>query len=291
MYALGRWSLFAAYLTVFTSFPLAILFEWTGLALGVSISASILLFMGVNAEKRIFIRLKLNELTIAEAPELYHTLGEYCRRLHLPTPRLAIMDSLALNIGSLGGSFGGEFGYNSKKKSYLILTTGLLKSCNRAEISALMGRELLSLHKGESALGTWLCQFLYFVEIVALRKSSPRTHQKLGRIYSFTLFLRQLCLLPLALFPKWLLMKASYSPELENAAAKLTQSPHALAEAYRQIKALSGRQVFRAPFNSRHLFLFPPPPQDPLARTLFQEPDLSGRIQALGKLQKLVGQS
>lgn len=72
-------------------------------------------------------------VTRAEAPDLYNLLENLCISRGIPTPRLSIIDTTAMNAFASGIS----------QKTYVItLTRGLIERLNKREIEAVMAHEL-----------------------------------------------------------------------------------------------------------------------------------------------------
>ncbi len=80
------------------------------------------------------------EVTRAEQPRLFNILENLCISRGIPTPRLKVMQSDALNAFAAG--------LNQKQYS-ITVTTGLLKRLNDAEIESVLGHELTHIRNGD----------------------------------------------------------------------------------------------------------------------------------------------
>ena len=80
------------------------------------------------------------EVQRREEPRLYNILENLCISRGIPTPKLKIMDSDALNAFATG--------MNAKQYS-ITVTTGLLKTLDDAEIEAVLGHELTHIRNGD----------------------------------------------------------------------------------------------------------------------------------------------
>src|SRR6202044_3410246 len=80
------------------------------------------------------------EVQRADEPRLYGILENLCISRGIPTPKLKIMDSDALNAFATG--------MNAKQYS-ITVTTGLLKTLDDAEIEAVLGHELTHIRNGD----------------------------------------------------------------------------------------------------------------------------------------------
>ena len=80
------------------------------------------------------------EVQRSDAPRLYNLLENLCISRGIPTPKLKIMDSGALNAFATG--------MNPKQYS-ITVTTGLLRELNDAEIESVLGHELTHIRNGD----------------------------------------------------------------------------------------------------------------------------------------------
>ena len=80
------------------------------------------------------------EVTRQQQPRLYNILENLCISRGIPTPKLKVMDSDALNAFATG--------MNEKQYS-ITVTSGLLKTLNDAEIEAVLGHELTHIRNGD----------------------------------------------------------------------------------------------------------------------------------------------
>jgi hypothetical protein len=197
-----RASLFALYLVGFSSLVLYLLLGVSGAVLGGFIGFCLLFLMSFQGTERI--RKKMGAITMGEAQlsELYYVCRELCRRMQLPTIKLAVIPSPAINAAAFGFTL---------RNTHLALTEGALTKLTRGEQIALLNRLLFSVKNREVFLASWLAQFLsllqprrFFIRLHLLpeKKVTP-THT-----YTFAFFVRQAILFPLTLIPRALL---SYS--------------------------------------------------------------------------------
>lgn len=270
--AMTHWLAFATYLAIFFTLPFALLWDTTGLAVGGALVVAFLFQLGWRGAERIGERLGASPLTRAEAPELYAMVEEYCRRLSLARPSLHVIETAAVNFAVYGFT---------RARCHLVVTRGALETLKREEIGALVGRELSYLWYGDVIGESWLSQFLAVLD----RFVTPRRveHSSVRRAYPFRLFLRHALLYPLALVPAYFLKGATDAAKLDLQSTRITRKPHALASGLRRAEALMERLPFLVPFSTRHLFLLPPPAQDPLARVFFGGDDIGARVKNVEK--------
>lgn len=276
--ARARLIIFVAYVVLFFTLPLALLWGSSGFVVGLAAALFVLTGMRLGATEKILQRLKARHLTRAEAFAPYHVAEELCRRLKLPVPRLAIVESPALNAAVLGFS---------RNHYVIVLTRGLLETLGRGELSALMSRLLVSVPDGMTFTATWLAQFLNIMEW-ASNPSRGRPSGAPRRFYSFRLVFRQVLLYPLAMVPSILLRNSSPPEKLDDAAVGLCLNPRALSEVLRRLDATRDRVPLIVSFSYRHLFVLAPPATDVLARVLFEPDRLGDRIREFAKFRKVV---
>jgi heat shock protein HtpX len=80
------------------------------------------------------------EVERRDQPRLYNILENLCISRGIPTPKLKIMDSDALNAFATG---------MSPKQYSITVTTGLLKTLDDAEIESVLGHELTHIRNGD----------------------------------------------------------------------------------------------------------------------------------------------
>jgi len=82
-------------------------------------------------------------VTRKEQPRLYNLLENLCISRGIPTPKLKIMDSPALNAFASG---------LNRRQYSITVTTGLLKALNDQEMEAVLGHELTHIRNGDVQL-------------------------------------------------------------------------------------------------------------------------------------------
>ncbi len=271
-----RWGLFALYLTVLFTLPVTILGSYLGLGLGLTFSSLALFLLLFRGEEKVFKKLNLTHLSLAEAPEVHHLIKELSRRLNIPPPKIAKLKTESLNIGVFG---------LSRKKSVVILTEGLLKTMSRPQLSALLGRELTAIWYGDTFLSSWFSRFLAVIEQISLSHLLAKS-SKGKRFYSLQWVLSQIIFLPIALIPQYLLLGIRRSTNLDLESLKLTQLPKDLAESYRLLEVSAPRNALRTPWSLSPLFLLPPTTLDPISKLIFSEPYNSKPLASLNKLRQ-----
>jgi heat shock protein HtpX len=84
-----------------------------------------------------------DDVTRQQQPRLYNLLENLCISRGLPTPKLKVMESPALNAFATG---------LNRRQYAITVTTGLLKALNDREIEAVLGHELTHIRNGDVQL-------------------------------------------------------------------------------------------------------------------------------------------
>lgn len=274
-----KWTGFAAYVGLFLAVPLALLWGTQGAGIGLGAAAGLLVWMRAGARRKIASALGAERLSAAEFPQLSHWIAEYCRRLGIQRPALAVIESPAINAAVYGFSRHG---------ATLVLTRGALTNVRRDELAALVGRELTFLWTGDVVNNTWLSAFLGMLEGLVKTPRDASVSSR-GRSYPFSLLMKQTLLYPLTLVPTMLLISRRDAGKLDLQSIQLAGKPRALAEVLRYAEAMRSRSPLYASFSTRHLFLLPPPTRDALARVFFRLDPVEPRIVAIESLRQVVG--
>lgn len=264
-----RWIIFAGYLAFFFCLPLAILWSRPGLAAGGLVTLAFLLVLSWRAESKTALRLGARPLTRAEAPELHALAAEHARRIGTAPPHLAVLPTSAIQTAAYG---------LTRRSATLAFSRGALDTLGREELSSLVARQVTFLYYPDVVLQTWLSRFLAVVEW-SLGGDARGQRQT----YSFRVLLRRLFLYPLALVPVACLKGRTDPTRLDFEACRVGRHPMALTETYRKMEVSAQRRGSPVPLCTRHLFLLPPPTDDPLARVFFDDEGLSERVRKIEK--------
>lgn len=271
--SLFRLTLFFLYLGVLFFLPLSLLWGSVGLTVALTLWGAFLFYLGWNAPVRIARRMGARPLLKAEAPFLFHTNHELCRRGQIAPPQLWIFSSRVPNIAVLGFS----------ASSNLLVVSSEIKNLKRTEQVALMGRAITSVGRGNLLGTTWLSQFLHLLEasIAFSRKSSNFRRES----DSLRHFLVQTVLYPLGLVPLHLLGKSKDVLELDRESLLISREPLALVESYRKVEAALNAFPFPVPLSTFHLFIAEPKRRDVLTSVLFKRRSLVQQIKLLNPLK------
>lgn len=239
-----------------------------GLVWSVALSMTFLGCLFFRAEKRIAVAMQAAPNPAPEMSVIRHLITEYARRLGLAAPGLLVISSPALNAAVFG---------LSRQRAKIVLTTGLIDSLDRKEVSALLAELMTQIWFGDFIPKTFLARLLRYFEVLA----GPRPTTAHDRItYPWRLLLRRILLYPLALPLLWSLGPSSRR-ETSEFSLKLSRHPRELAEVFRKLEVAANRLPQTAPFSIRHLFLIYPRTSDALANLFFTPQSLALRIRKL----------
>lgn len=264
------------YIILLVGLPFGILWGLNGWLAGSVLGLLLFLILRLGGTSSLSKELGLRPLTVIEAPEIHTLIEEYCRRLNLPKPNIAVIDSPALNVAVLGFSW---------KRTTIAFTRGLLQRCGRESLSSVCGWSMAYVWFGDHILETWLSRILQLAEPWLDSRQEARRRDP----YSVGLFLRRLLLYPFVLFPLWLLQSSRELGPWDRRAVRLTRDARSLSELLRLMNASRERIPVEATFCTRHLFLVLPPAYDPLLSLFFVPEDLAARITDLEGLTDTVG--
>jgi heat shock protein HtpX len=272
-----RWLLFAVYVLLFCTIPFALLWGTAGLGIGLGLAVALLVALRWNASDRIARRLGVRLLSSGEAPQVHAIVAELSRRARIPAPAIGVLDTSALNLAT--------FGFR-KDRYTLVITQGALQAFSRAELTALIGRQLCHLRSGQVPGESWMSQFFALFDWLTHFEVTAGPGSR--RYYRFPVFLRQVIFYPLTLYPAFVLSGHREAANLDRRSLGLTRDPRPLAEGLRRLEAMAERNSLEPDFSTRHLFLYTPPAPDPLARVFFGEESFVKRIDAVENLNQAV---
>ena len=272
-----RWTLFALYVIGFVAGPLWVLWGQSGFMLGSALGILFLAGIWWDSDRRILARMHARPLSPAEASVLFSMAGEYCRRLQLPTPNIYVIEDPSLNVATVAVS---------RRKSYLVVTRGLLDTVSRGCLSAAVARAVATLWKSDCFGDAWLSQFLAAFQRLVQPKHVEDSRRAVVPFFSF---LQQAFFYPLMWFPAVVLRKSWNDMELDTKCARWTGHRWELAELLRWIETYREKLPLRTSLSVQHLFLVRPPNPNPIARVLFPELPHSHRIRNLNQMLQVAG--
>ncbi|MFA9414623.1 MULTISPECIES: zinc metalloprotease HtpX [unclassified Streptococcus] len=106
------------------------------------IYAAIMIFQSTNV---VMSMNQAREVTVAEAPDLYHVVEDMAMVAQIPMPRVFIIDDPAFNAFATG---------SSPENAAVAATTGLLAVMNREELEAVMGHEVSHIRNYDIRIST-----------------------------------------------------------------------------------------------------------------------------------------
>ncbi len=266
MVGLFRWFVFVGYLSLFLVLPFFILWDTLGLILGTTLLLTVLTLMAYRAPEKILNALSARPLPITHHEAIHFMVKEYARRLEIVPPKIESIESTALNAAI--------FGLNPKR-TYLVLTTGLIQTLSRPEVSAILARTLTELWSGSAINETWYARLSSVADSLLAHEYDEKRRRQMAS------FLSALLLFPFLIVPRYLLAKRKSDEELDKLSLSLCKNPRTFTEALQKLGAYKSRFPLSVPFSTSFLFLTRP--QQPLRwlGLLFPSGSLSVRLQLL----------
>ncbi|HDN73710.1 MAG TPA: zinc metalloprotease HtpX [Archaeoglobus sp.] len=215
-----------------------------------------------------------------DAPELYSIVEKLVKRVNLPMPRIAIVDTPIPNAFATG---------RSPKAAVVAVTTGLLRTLNKEEIEAVLGHEISHIKNRDMAvltIASIISTLAFFIMRWAMFMGMFGDRRE-GNYASFLFIISAL-----VWFISFLLIRA-LSRYREYAAdagsAILTRNPRALISALLKI---SGRMKFvssneKAKVEGMNAFFIIPAISGKTILSLFStHPPIEKRIERLERLAR-----
>lgn len=264
------------FLLLVIELPLILLWGIWGLIVGSFFGLMLVFFLRLDGERTFLKRFGVNRLSVAEAPELYVALSEYCRRLNIPLPVFGVIPRDDINVVF--------FGFK-KSRTFLLMTEGALRLLTREEKLSLIGRALTVFWSGDILCLTWFSQIMSLFDRFVFGSSSLRKNRE----YPFRFFLSQILLSPLLKTLEFILVPNPRSERWDLKTVRLTRNPRALSESLRKIDLiLEKTKVGVDVFSSRPLFLVPPRIEDPIVSFFVRVRNLKFRVKTLESISHLV---
>ena len=232
--------------------------------------------------------MKAHEVTPAEAPQLHGTIDRLTALANMPKPRIAISDIDTPNAFATG---------RSRKHSVVVVTTGLMRRLDQAELEAVLAHELSHIAHRDVAVMTvasFLGVLAGFVARTSMYAGIGRSRDQRQQAAVLVVVLVSVAVYAIS----FLLLRAlSRYRELaaDRAAAYLTGQPSALAAALTKI---SGQMASIPTEDLRKMepvnaFMFAPPSTTTkgvnLAQIFATHPPLEKRIAQLATVATELG--
>lgn len=245
--------------------------SWEQACTLVGILLGIFLLFGIRrwGGHHLLVSLKPRPCTRAEDPHWSGFVREFSRRLGIPSPRLAVIDSPCVNLCAFGFS---------PSTITIGVTQGLLDRASPQVLSGLLARALTLLKSGEVPNQTWLVSLLAAAELLV---QLPRRPGKLFRPHPIWVFVRRILLYPVLWLPIYLLKQRTSPEALDAEAAQILQHPRDLSEGLRLLDAYGRRAPLTVPVTLHPIFLGNTGAPDPMLRVFLLPASLMERIRSL----------
>ncbi|WP_165837470.1 M48 family metallopeptidase [Zavarzinia aquatilis] len=216
--------------------------------------------IALKAGDRIVLRLVgAREVGVDEAPQLHNVVEEMAIAAGIPKPRVAIIETDALNAFATG---------MSRDRAAIAVTRGLLNTLNREELQAVVGHEMGHVLNLDVRYGTAVGVFVGLIALLADgilrlgrfgRMGRGRGNDKGGGLQLVLLILLIVAAILAPLAAKLVQMAISRQREYlaDATSARLTRNPLALISALEKLGA-SGVPFAQANRAVQHLFIVNP---------------------------------
>jgi heat shock protein HtpX len=223
---------------------------------GATIALGMALVMNVGAywfSDRLVLRMyRAQEVTEAQAPELYGVVAELAQRAHLPMPKVYVIPSDAPNAFATG---------RSPKHAAVAVTDGILKMISRDELRGVLAHELSHVGHRDTLISTvaatlvgaitWLAHMAQFAAMFGGRSDDDDGGNPIGVLLVALFAGLAATLLQLA-------VSRSREFEADAAAARLLGEGEPLASALLKLERAAQIAPMQASPATAHLFIVSP---------------------------------
>lgn len=234
------------------------------------------------SDKMVLRMYRAQEVTEAQAPELYQVVANLAQRAGLPMPRVYIIPSPALNAFATG---------RNPQHAAVAITEGLLRTLDRNELEGVMAHELCHVRHRDILIGSLAATV---VGAITMLSSMIRWGAILGGGRSgdgegggnplFAVFASMIAAMAATLVQ--LAISRSREYEADAGAAKLAGTPFGLIQALRKLELASQRVPLGGSPAAAHLFIVNPLSGGGVMKLFRTHPTTEDRIR---RLEGLVG--
>ncbi len=239
----------------------------TGAVIALVVSAGYIAFVILFSEAILLRSLNSKAVNRNTNEELYHRLTELSSAAGIFSPTLFFIDDPSIHAVSLGAN---------SKKTFIILTRGLMDKLTSSEIEAVLAHEIAHLRVLDTKVGQ------YAVLTVSLFTFLAETLRKKSKILlPFALFF--LLLSPLSAVLMHLVVSPKREFEADAAGVLITRYPDGLAQALEKM-AQDQHHFSGAMFSTAHLFTIHPfhgKADKPFSSLFNTHPPIQERIRVL----------
>jgi heat shock protein HtpX len=257
----------------------------SGMVIALIVAAAMNLFAYWNSDKMVLSMYGAREVDERSAPELVSLVRQLAGAAEIPTPRVYVMENPQPNAFATG---------RNPEHAAVAMTTGLLNTVNREELSGVLAHELGHIKHHDTLLMTITATIAGAISMLAnfgfYFGSSRNSNSNFGFVGSLLL----LILGPLAAGLVQMAISRTREYEADREGAEISKRPLALASALRKI-AGKAEQIPNMPAErnpaSAHLFIVNPLSGARMDNLFSTHPNVENRIARLQEMAREMGET
>lgn len=256
----------------------------SGMVIALAVAGAMNLFAYWNSDKMVLSMYGAREVDERSAPELYGLVRRLASAAGLPMPRVYIMENPQPNAFATG---------RNPEHAAVAVTTGLLNTVNREELSGVLAHELGHIKHRDTLLMTITATIAGAISMLAnfgLYFGGSRNDNNVGFIGSLLL----LILGPLAAVLVQMAISRTREYEADREGAEISRRPLALASALQKIAGVA-EQVPNMPAErnpaSAHLFIVNPLSGARIDGLFATHPSVENRVAHLREIAREMGET
>jgi heat shock protein HtpX len=257
----------------------------SGMVIALIVAAAMNLFAYWNSDKMVLSMYGAREVDERSAPELVSLVRQLAGAAEIPTPRVYVMENPQPNAFATG---------RNPEHAAVAMTTGLLNTVNREELSGVLAHELGHIKHHDTLLMTITATIAGAISMLAnfgfYFGGSRNSNSNFGFVGSLLL----LILGPLAAGLVQMAISRTREYEADREGAEISKRPLALASALRKI-AGKAEQIPNMPAErnpaSAHLFIVNPLSGARMDNLFSTHPNVENRIARLQEMAREMGET
>jgi heat shock protein HtpX len=257
----------------------------SGMVIALIVAAAMNLFAYWNSDKMVLSMYGAREVDERSAPELVSLVRQLAGAAEIPTPRVYVMENPQPNAFATG---------RNPEHAAVAMTTGLLNTVNREELSGVLAHELGHIKHHDTLLMTITATIAGAISMLAnfgfYFGSSRNSNSNFGFAGSLLLII----LGPLAAGLVQMAISRTREYEADREGAEISKRPLALASALRKI-AGKAEQIPNMPAErnpaSAHLFIVNPLSGARMDNLFSTHPNVENRIARLQEMAREMGET
>jgi heat shock protein HtpX len=256
----------------------------SGMIIALLVAAAMNLFTYWNADKMVLSMYGAREVDERSAPELYALVRQLAANAGLPMPRVYVMENPQPNAFATG---------RNPEHAAVAVTTGLMQTVNREELSGVLAHELGHIKHHDTLLMTVTATIAGAISMLAnfgFFFGGARNNNNIGLVGTILL----LVLGPLAAGLVQMAISRTREYAADRAGAEISRRPLSLASALNKI-AGAAEQIPNIPAErnpaSAHLFIVNPLSGARMDNLFSTHPNVENRIARLNELAREMGET